>query len=233
MPRKKPTEGNFNPAVPLALPNRELFAQAVASGVPVQAAYERAGFTGNKTTRSHLRHDPQVDARVTWLLTDRIRADTAARHRREKPLADLRARVVRELERVAFADLRNVVQWERRPVVDSEGNVVRFEDAMIPTPSRLLSADAAAAVRGVTTKSGALRIELADKLQALDKLGRMFGLFQDVAPAANVTVNQLNLNNGPDTALEAAKRLAFALAKAQHSAIAAPPPAVVESEKAE
>ena len=121
MPRKKPTEGNFNPAVPLALPNRELFAQAVASGVPVQAAYERAGFTGNKTTRSHLRHDPQVDARVTWLLTDRIRADTAARHRREKPLADLRARVVRELERVAFADLRNVVQWERRPVVDRGG----------------------------------------------------------------------------------------------------------------
>ena len=85
----------------------------------------------------------------------------------------------------------------------------------------------------MTTKSGALRIELADKLQALDKLGRMLGLFQDVAPPANVTVNQLNLNNGPDTALEAAKRLAFALAKAQHSAIAAPPPAVVESEKAE
>jgi hypothetical protein len=224
MPRKKPTERNFNPAVPLALPNRELFAQAVASGVPV---------TGNKTTRSHLRHDPQVDARVTWLLADRIRADTAVRHRREKPLADLRERVVRELERVAFADFRNVVQWERRPVVDAEGNVVRFEDAMVPTPSRLLSADAAAAVRGVTSKSGTLRIELADKLQALDKLGRMLGLFQDVAPAANVTVNQLNLNNGPETALEAARRLAFALAKAQYAAIAPRPSAVIEIEKAE
>jgi hypothetical protein len=38
------------------------------------------------------------------------------------------------------------------------------------------------------------------------------GLFQDAAPAANV--NQMNLNKGPETALESARRLDFALAMA-------------------
>jgi len=43
--------------------------------------------------------------------------------------------------------------------------------------------------------------------------GVALGLFQDAAPAASsVTVNQVNV--GESTALEAARRLAFALAKA-------------------
>ena len=43
-----------------------------------------------------------------------------------------------------------------------------------------------------------------------------------------VTVNQLNLNSAPETALETARRLAFALAMAQRAAEAAPaePPTI-------
>ena len=89
------------------------------------------------------------------------------------------------------------------------------EDVIVPKPSHKLNASKAAAVKSVTTKSGSLKIELHDKLAALEKLGRMVGLFQEAAPAANVTVNQLNVRNDPEPALEAARRLAFALAAAQ------------------
>ncbi len=43
-----------------------------------------------------------------------------------------------------------------------------------------------------------------------------------------MTVNQLDVSSGPETALEAARRLAFALAAAQQAAIAAPaePPTI-------
>jgi hypothetical protein len=182
-----------------------------------------AGYMGkDPSSLNGIRRAPDIDARVTWLLERRIEADTKARHKAEKPLHDLRSRVIRELERIAFSDARDVVQWQRQPIVDDHGNVTGYREEMTPTPSHKLKADQAAAVKGVTTKSGSLKIELHDKLAALDKLGRMLGLFHDAAPAAHVTVNQMNLNECPDTALEAARRLAFALAKAEQAAIATP-----------
>jgi hypothetical protein len=55
------------------------------------------------------------------------------------------------------------------------------------------------------------------------QLSKALGLSQDAAPAPNVTVNQLNVSPGNDTALEAARRLAFALAAASQAA-----PALIE-----
>ncbi len=99
---------------------------------------------------------------------------------------------------------------------DAEGNVLGWRDEVIATPSRLLSTDQPAQVRSVTTKSGALKIEAHDKLAALDKLARIFGAYQEppASPSSSVTVNQVNIGGG-DNALEAARCLAFALAKAQ------------------
>jgi hypothetical protein len=153
---------------------------------------------------------------VNWLLAQRIEADTKARHRTEKKITDSRLRLIRELERIAFSDPRDVMQWERVPVLDSEGNVLGWRDEVIATPSRLLSADQAAQVRSVTTKGGALKIEAHDKLAALEKLARILGVYQEppVAASSTVTVNQVNI--GQANALEAVRRLAFALAKAQH-----------------
>ena len=231
----KQTENDPNKSKkPLPVARREIFAQYVARGVAVREAYQLAGYKGkDPSSLNGIRRAPDIDARVTWLLERRIEADTKARHKTEKPLHDLRSRVIRELERIAFSDARDVVQWQRQPIVDDHGNVTGYREEITPTPSHKLKAAQAAAVKGVTTKSGSLKIELHDKLAALDKLGRMLGLFQDAAPAAHVTVNQMNLNDCPETALESARRLAFALAKAQHAAIATPRPAVIESEKAE
>ena len=84
------------PLVPIA---HELFAQMLVEGVPIQTAYERAGFKGGEKARRQLRNHPDIKARVSWLLEQRINSATKRRHRAEKPIADLRARTMKELER--------------------------------------------------------------------------------------------------------------------------------------
>jgi hypothetical protein len=187
----------------------------VAQGVPVVDAYARAGYKGNAVSRHNLRRASDVDERVTHLLAKRIEDDTKARHRAESRIPDTRERVIRELERVAFNDVRDLVQWEKRAIIE-DGQVVGFEDIMVVKPSRLMTPDQAASVRSVTTKAGALKFETHDKLGALEKLAKVLGLYVETPPASltvNQQVNNLNLNG--DNALEAARRLAFALAKAQ------------------
>jgi hypothetical protein len=123
-------------------------------------------------------------------------------------------RLIRELERIAFYDPRDFVQWERRPKFEEDEQLIGFEDVMIVTPSGKLTADQAAAVRSVTTKSGYLKFETHDKLDALEKLATVLGVYQEpaVPPVTqSLTVNQVHF--GGDNALEAARRLAFALAK--------------------
>jgi hypothetical protein len=216
-PKRNPTNstrnGTVDPSKPLAKPSRELFAQDVAAGTPVKDAYLRAGYKGSAVSRYELRRCADIDARVNWLLAKRIEDDTRARHKAEKKIPDTRERVIRELERVAFNDIRDLVQWERRAIVE-DGQVVGFEDIMVVKPSRLMTPDQASSVRSVTTKAGQLKFETHDKLGALEKLAKVLGLY--VEPAAppvsqSVTVNQLNFNS--NNAFEAARRLAFALAK--------------------
>jgi hypothetical protein len=217
--KRRPTNstrnGTVDPSKPLAKPSRELFAQDVAAGVPVKDAYVRAGYKGSAVSRYELRRCADIDARVNWLLAKRIEDDTKARHKAEKKIPDARERVIRELERLAFNDIRDIVQWDKRAVLDDDGQVVGFEDIMVVKPSRLMTPDQAASVRSVTTKAGQLKFETHDKLGALEKLAKVLGLYvEPTGPAVSqaVTLNQINFNS--DNALEAARRLAFALAKA-------------------
>jgi hypothetical protein len=48
--------------------------------------------------------------------------------------------VIRELERVAYGDIRE-------PELDSDGNVIGFKDNMTVTPSRLLRREQTARIR--------------------------------------------------------------------------------------
>jgi hypothetical protein len=214
-PTKSTRNGTVDPSRPLAKPSRELFAQDVAAGVPVKDAYVRADYKGNNLSRYELRRCADIDARVNWLLAKRIEDDTKARHKAEKKIPDAREWVIRELERLAFNDVRDLVQWDKRAVLDDDGQVVGFEDIMVVKPSRLLTPDQAASVRSVTAKAGQLKLETHDKLGALEKLAKVLGIYQETPAVQAVTVNQVNV--GGDNALEAARRLAFALAKLSHT----------------
>jgi hypothetical protein len=203
---------SFNPAKPLDKPSKEHFAQMVADMVPVADAYQRAGYKGNEFTRSQLRRSPDVDARVKWLLADRVRAQTETRQRGEKKIVDARLRLMREFERVAYSSLGDVVAWDRKPVLADDGSVQGYADELVTTPSRRLGPDKMAAIKSVTTKAGNLKIEYHDKLNAMNGLAKILGMTVDASPAPSVTVNTINI--GEEKALEVARRLAFLLGNA-------------------
>jgi hypothetical protein len=223
---------SFGPSKPLANVKHERFCWAIVQGHRLAPAYEIAGFEGKSSRLPwQLRHKPAVDARVSWLLAERIKANTRAHHRK---IADSKLRLIRELERIAFCDPRDVMQWDRVPEFDREGNVLGWRDEVTTTPSRLLTAAQAAQVRSITNKKGAVTFEVHDKLAALDKLARILGVYHEPpTPAPAVMVNQLNI--GGDNALEALRRLAFAIAKAQNtqSLLRQPAPShmIIESAK--
>ena len=212
-------KSGFDPSTPLANVKHERFCWAIVQGRRLGPAYEIAGFAGKSPRLPwQLRHKPAIDARVSWLLAQRVETETRARHPGAKKIANSRLRLIRELERIAFYDPRDFAQWERRPKFDEDQQLVGFEDVMIVTPSRKLTADQAAAVRSITTKSGCLRFETHDKLGALEKLAKVLGIYHEPAipPASqSVTVNQVHF--GSENALEAARRLAFAIAKLSHT----------------
>lgn len=100
------------------------------------------------------------------IIRQAVEAAVAARSDRTRVTAD---DVVRELKRVAFLDPRRVLSW------GPQGVTVR--------PSESLSADDAAAVaeasQTVTEAGGTVRVKLADKLRALELLGKHLGMFVD------------------------------------------------------
>ena len=125
--------------------------------------------------------------------------------------------MIRELGRIAYSDPRDVVQWDREPELDQDGNVIGFKDTMKVTPSRLLTREQAAQVKSVTTKSGALKFEVHDKLAALAQLAKVLGVAPEPQSqtVSNTQVNNTQVNViGSGNALEDLKRLAFAIEKA-------------------
>jgi hypothetical protein len=155
------------------------------------------------------------------MLEKRVRAVTQTNFRPEKKVHSRQERIARELERIAFGDVRSLVNWDRKAELDQDGNVVGLSDVVTATPSASLTRDAAAMVKSVTTKSGALKLEQHDKLRALEALMRLEGMGErDAAPP--VTVNN-SLTIQSDSALEHVRRLSFMLAAAEQMPRPAPP----------
>ena len=208
-------------AGPLKNARHEVFAQAIAGGHKLQAAYARAGFFGKDPKLSWLlRHRPEVDGRIRWLLQSRVRTETRAFARREKTKGDLLERALKELADIAFSDIREVANWRREPVTNADGEVVDVTETVAFRDSASLPSNAAKAVKGLLFKSGRVQLEMHDKRAALESLIKL--LSGDNAPAPPiVTVNQVNV--GALDAMETARRLAFVIEAARQSALAKPP----------
>jgi len=159
-------------SAPLRNARHEAFALQIANGHKLERAHELAGFKPDRKTAWSLRHRPDISLRVDQLLKERVQADTRRRVRREKKEEDLRDRVIEELERIAFADVRDVMKWNREPVVSPDGEVLDVVDRITVTASEKLSDSSAAAIKSVFQKAGSLRVELHDKRAALEALGK-------------------------------------------------------------
>ncbi|MBP2309277.1 terminase small subunit [Azospirillum melinis] len=95
-------------------------------------------------------------------------------------------RVLSELAKLGFADIRDVVQWRanvQQVAEDPETGepLLEIGNEVVITDSSKLSADAAAAILEVSqTKDGALKVRMHDKLGALVKIGQHLGMFRPV-----------------------------------------------------
>ena len=59
----------------LSNPRYEMFAQRVASGMGVAAAYAATGYSGNQQAASRLRHHPEVSKLVDELVAEKIKVE--------------------------------------------------------------------------------------------------------------------------------------------------------------
>jgi hypothetical protein len=210
-----------DPARPLKRPQRERFAQLIAGGMPTVQAYRAAGFRGGDKPRWELRNASEVDRRIEFLVGERVKAQTAASARPEKRLNDARARLVRELERLAYSDLGQLAAWGTKAIENGDGSIEIIETASIVDSDKLTPAQRAA-IKTIRHKSGKVQIELHDKLGALLSLAKVLGLMPEKSEPqpAPLTVNQVNV--GEMNSLEAIKRIAFVIGlMKQREAIAA------------
>ena len=203
-------------SAPLKNPRHEGFALHIANGHKLERAHELAGFKPDRKSAWALRHRPDIARRVEEILKHRVQADTRRRARREKRDDDLRDQVISELRRIAFADIREIANWKREPVISPDGEVLGLADRIAFTASDKLSTDSAAAIKSVFQKSGQVRIEMHDKQTALLALAKHLKLFDNEGPTSKVVVNQIHL--GDVSALDVARRVAFLLSSAGSTA---------------
>lgn len=144
----------------------EAFAQGLAKGLSADEAYARAGFKPNRGNASRLKANESIAARV-----DEIVGKGA-----ERAEATVE-RVLKELSRIGFSDLRNVF---------TEGGHLRH-------PSTWDDATAAAisSIKVITRPAGGVdedgnkevehvhEIKLWDKNSALEKIAKHLGMFVD------------------------------------------------------
>ena len=138
------------------------FAQEYQTDCNAVAAAIRAGYS-RKTAHAYsaklLRH-PEIRALIR-----------AAEHDRLEQMGVTQDKVIMELARIAFSDVRAAVQWD--------------ESGAIARASKNLTRDEAAAISEVIANTDAesgsahVRVKLYDKLKALEMLSRHLGVFKD------------------------------------------------------
>jgi len=147
---------------------RERFAQALALGHSPNAAYRLAGYRGYSSFAAKLAKSEVVRERVRELL------DSAAER-----VGVSSERVLQELSRIAFADIRDLVEWRD----EETGLDEHDEQKVLPAGVWLKRSDAiaddiAAAIAEVIPTSHGPRVKLHDKRAALIDLGKHLGIFE-------------------------------------------------------
>jgi phage terminase small subunit len=195
----------------LSNPRHERFAQELAKGKSANEAYVLAGYEENRGNATRLNANESIQSRVAEI-------QSRGAQRAEVTVE----RVVSELAKIGFSDIRRVVQWSGSEVadeVDGEDDgvprvVVRAANIVRLIGSDVVDDDTAASISEISqTKEGSLRVKMHSKLDALDKIAKYLGLY---APEKHEHTGK---DGGPIelTDMEKARRMAFLLTKASKS----------------
>lgn len=148
----------------------ENFAQAYVYHGKISEAYreiyevpaDRFLTPTERTRGSNLFHNKHVQARIAEL------RDQAAQR-----AVVSKSRVLEELAKVAFFDMRKLY--------DAKGNIIPVQNLDDETAAALNAVDVNffKDKDGNLTGEGVIKVKMADKLKALDSLGKEFGLFKE------------------------------------------------------
>lgn len=192
----------------LSNPKHELFAQEVAKGTTLEAAYERAGYAASRKNAQRLRSNEGVSSRIEEILSQAAE--------RTGVTVD---RITEELVHIAFADITDAVRWGEAIVAARPGSEDGDDDFVMIQgielrPSEELPKRVSAAISEVRKTKEGLAIKFHDKIAALDKLGKQLGMFKDKVELSGKDGGPIEISDNP---LDRARRIAFALEKGARS----------------
>jgi phage terminase small subunit len=161
-------------------PKQQRFVEEYLIDLKAGPAYRRAGYKGDDNVCAveghRLLSNPKIAAAIERAM--------AKRSARTEITQD---RVLEELARIGFADMRKLLRWT--------GNLPRMDEASAEESGEVeitaanfvqlfdsdeLDDDVAACVSEISqTKDGALKVKLHDKQAALVAIGRHLGMFKD------------------------------------------------------
>lgn len=196
-PKKEPHER------PLDARQRR-FAEFVASGKGNVEAYRLAGYKVDKISPNALRVNAcRLASRANIaLIIDDLRAKVKAIA--EDRYLVTQERIVAELASIAFHNASDFFEWS--------------DDGVTLTPSSELTPRQLAVVASVSEtkgKSPKIEVKLSDKQSALLALGRTLAMFKDKSELSGPDGAAIKVETTPLSDDDAARVIAFALAKAQ------------------
>jgi len=86
-------------------------------------------------------------------------------------------RIMQELAKIGFADMRKLIAWGEKPAGMNEDGTADWPVELIS--SAAIDDDTAAAISEVALTAQGIRVKLHDKLSALEKMGKHLGMFTE------------------------------------------------------
>lgn len=198
----------------------EAFAQGLAKGLTADEAYQKAGFKANRGNASVLKHKQNILKRVDELLEWEHTVERKATERAIDKLAITKERVLAELAKIGFADIRKAIKWQGTLVTEEDnpdGGDVLVIKSVVTNNVTLISSDeidddTAGAIAEISQNAtGGIKIKLHDKKGALVDIGKHLGMFIDKIEHTGANggaieiVETRNISSGLAKALELLK----------------------------
>jgi len=172
------------------LPNarHEAFAQALAKGKTADDAYAQAGFKPDRGNASRLQQKDSIRQRVAELLEWSATVEQKATERAIDKLAITKERVLAELAKIGFSDIRKAIKWNGHLITEEdnpEGGDVLVVKTIVSNHVTLIDSedlddDTAAAIAEISQNAtGGIKLRMHDKKSALVDIGKHLGMFVD------------------------------------------------------
>lgn len=164
----------------------EKFAQLLAQGKTADDAYAQAGFKANRGNAATLKQKQSIQERVSQLLEWNQTLERKATEKAIDKLAITKERVLAELAKIGFADIRKAIKWQGTLVTEEDNpdggdtlvikNVVTNNVTLISSDE--IDDDTAGAIAEISQNAtGGIKIKLHDKKGALVDIGKHLGMF--------------------------------------------------------